>query len=151
TFRIRIEQGGFPSLTVDDNDPMDADPTIGKIAIVGKTVGTFTIYQAVDESKPVNADPSDARMDLTSFVVEGKGSGTLTMTLADTDFTNPSVGLTLKGSVGGTLSGNGSLTFTSGANASNISPLATPITTIPAGTTTGVMGPFNTLSYSRCI
>src|SRR5262249_32392793 len=150
---LRFEQTGFPALTVVDGDPNDSNPAVNAVNFVG-SYGTFFLNITAAVSKSA-ADTSQniGHIDLSDSNFASTSGGTLLLTVADTDFTIPPVGshpLTLTNQLGGTLSGSGSITYQSWANANNLSPLpGGPPTVIPPGSTSpAVLGPFGPPAFS---
>ncbi len=152
-FLLRLEQAGFPELTIADGGAGDADTAAGVIPFIG-AYGTFNFNVIVPVTKPLLGGPNLAEIDFGTFNMSSVLGGTLTITAADTDFIEPSAGsnpLTLTSQIGGTLTAvaGSSVTFQSWANPSNASPLPGLPTTILAGSATpGPLGPFTTLAYS---
>jgi hypothetical protein len=107
-FVMTLEEAGFSNLVVNDGDPLDQDPTTGKIRFLG-SFGDFTVQTAM-VGYSNRASPGTgvlALLQITDLAVRNNSAGqkSLTVLLSDTDFTFPGgtgSALTLRSSIGGT-------------------------------------------------
>lgn len=98
-------QSGADTVSVQDNGAGDLLPSLGGITLAGVTVGNFNILNVTTgESIPLLGTATAPEMDLNS-VNQSSGSGTLTITLADTGFLPKSSSRTFLATVGGTTEG----------------------------------------------
>jgi hypothetical protein len=141
---LQLAESGFMPLTITDNGVGDSNPAVGSIVFAG-SYGTFSTITAVATSKP-NAPngATEGYIDLTS-VVSASSAGTLTFTLADTDFTQPPQGPSMQLSSSAILNLQSASALIQGyTNTSNLSPLPGNPATPPLGS----LGAFTTPGYS---
>src|SRR5215471_21782106 len=65
-FILRLEEAGFASRTIVDNQPGDGDANLGSILFNG-SYGTFNINSTAGISKPAVGSPDMAAIDLNTF------------------------------------------------------------------------------------
>ncbi len=137
-FILRLDTGAS-HVEITDNGAGDSSALPGTISFSG-SIGGFLVSVNTGLSKGTIGGVTDPIIHLDSVdVATGAGGGTLTITLADTDFSYGGTAVAATGMVGGVLTGpaGSSVVFQSWGNASNLSPLtglnpAGPVT-IPAG------------------
>jgi hypothetical protein len=152
-FVMTLEEPGVSNLVINDGDPLDQDPTTGKLSFLG-SFGDFTVKTAaIGYSNRTSPGTGVlAVLQLTDLAVRNTSAGqkSLTILLSDTDFTFPggtgSV-LTVRSSIGGTFllaTAGDTFTFQSFADNSNVAN-GTQVKTDPLGFTSpgGVQTGFN--------
>jgi hypothetical protein len=138
-FEMRLSDGLGNSITIDQTTGNFV--TVGAVTVTSVDISTpglisfnggvghFNINVTSGESKPVLGIPgNEASMDLDSLDTSSSGGGTLTLTLADTDFSGPAGVWDTDTSIGGTLktknaSQAASITAQAWTNPNNLSPL----------------------------
>jgi hypothetical protein len=161
-FVMTLEEAGFSNLVVNDGDPLDQDPTTGKIRFLG-SFGDFTVQtSAAGTSNRTTPGTGDiAQLQITDLAVRNNSGAqkTLSILLSDTNFTFPGgtgSPMTLRSSIGGTFLGalvGDSFTFQSFADNNNVlngTQISTdPLTfTSPGGVQTSFSGN-NTIDFTR--
>lgn len=100
---LRLTQGEH-SITTNDGDAADRNPTTGAVMHIGP-VGTFAVTVSTGFTKPVLGTPELPWMDLNSIAVS-HSPGTLVIEFTETGFTNsavPAFLMQIGGSTGGTV------------------------------------------------
>lgn len=116
TLSLKLDDGIGDSVTILDNGPGDADPTVGSIAYSGFVGFNWFLSVAGGTSKPVSG--SAAAPDLTLSTLDFSfDAGTLDIQLSDTDFVNATP-MTFTGAISG--STDGIVTFNTWADPGNI-------------------------------
>ena len=139
---VRLTSGST-TVTCDDGDPCDVNPTVGAVTFIG-AVGPFTVNVTTAITKPALGSASFAILDLSSVHVSG-GPGILKVEASETDYIGPLVGGLYPYSlnVGGTAPPGGTVSF-----AGFLDPANTLFgTTVPLG----VLGPFGPGAFSGSV
>lgn len=124
---LRIEDVGTGvGAVILDNGAGDINAMTGVLTFSG-AVGTFAVNVTTGVSKPVIGSGIAAELDLNSVNISVSGTGTLKMTLYDTDYSTASS--QVQQLVGGTMTGGiTSVTFQTWANLNNLVPNVGPAT-----------------------
>jgi hypothetical protein len=128
TMRLRVEDlmtGTGMGVVLTDNSVGDIRPEAGVITWSGTLSsggGGLTIDITTGASKPVVGDANSAYLDLNSVSITMNGPSKLRLTLEDSGWGIPGETFSLRGLIGGTLVGPGTLTAQSWANPFNAVP-----------------------------
>jgi hypothetical protein len=138
---LQLEQAGFPILRILDNQMGDINPDVGAITFLG-SYGTYEFNVTTGTSRPTLGG-GGPELDLNNITLNTASGGQLTMWLSDDDYNLGTTAATAFGTIGGTLTGMGTVTFQSWVNPNNLIPVVLP----PAPAVPGVIPPGSAIVF----
>jgi len=130
-FRLRLEDGlpggANSGVVITDQGPGDISPSLGAITFSGVIDPNFQVNVTTGTSQPLLGNHN--QIDLNSVNVASLGAGTITITLEDMGFSNPSGGsAAMVTTIGGTLQdgATGTITAQTWINTGNLVPAMGP-------------------------